>query len=101
MRVLWRWSSFCLGSVMLCWSCEAGRSAPLPSSARSTESVPAVAAASKQTAEEGTPFAEQVLHSFFPYQEGPPRITGITPGAALSRGKPPRLAQVKLVTRFS
>ena len=86
LQLSWRWWSFCLGSVMLCWSCEAGRSAPLPSSARSTESVPAVAAASKQTAEEGTPFAEQVLHSFFPYQEGPPRLTGITPGAALSRG---------------
>ncbi|HJY83334.1 MAG TPA: DUF1329 domain-containing protein [Candidatus Binatia bacterium] len=32
------------------------------------------------------PFAERVLHSFFPYRQGPPHVTGITAGTALAPG---------------
>ena len=86
MRILWRWWSSGLASVMLCWSCGGGRTALLPAPPQSPESVPAVSAASRQPAGEGVPFAEQVLGSFFPYREGPPHITGIVPGVALSSG---------------
>ncbi|MBI3300534.1 MAG: DUF1329 domain-containing protein [Deltaproteobacteria bacterium] len=78
-----RWSSL-LSGAFLCWSCGAGRTAPLPSLGRAAETRPPVWVASGQTLEKAPPFAEQVLRGFFPYRQGPPRIAGIAPGVALS-----------------
>lgn len=82
-RVTWLWWVSCLGGAVFCWSCGVGRTTLLPSLARSAVSQPAV---STPPAEKEAPFAEQVLRGFFPYREGPPRLTGIVPGAALARG---------------
>jgi hypothetical protein len=77
--------SVVLSSTLLCWSCGAGRTIPLSSSAQSPEARPAVWAAVGQTPEKAASFAEQVSHSFFPYRQGPPRGSGLTPGSALSQ----------------
>lgn len=38
------------------------------------------------TPEKALSFAEQVLKEFFPYRQGPPRLSGLTPGVAIAAG---------------
>jgi hypothetical protein len=52
---------------------------------QSTSTVATANIATSDTTGEDTPFAEQVLRSFFPYRQGLPHIPGIAPGTALSR----------------
>ena len=46
----------------------------------------AVSATASPASEKEEPFSEQVLRVFFPYRQGPPQVSGIVPGTAVSRG---------------
>ena len=59
----------------------------LPSSTQSAARQAApVSATAVPTAQQEESFTEQVLRGFFPYRQGPPRVTGIAAGTALAPG---------------
>ena len=82
MRIMRLWWFSCLSGILLCGACGGGGVALLPTSMQAAATSPAARPAEGQ---EG-PFAERALRSFFPYQQGPPHITGIIAGTALAPG---------------
>jgi hypothetical protein len=82
MRIMRLWWFSCLSGILLCGACGGGGVALLPTSMQAAATSPAARPAEGQEA----PFAERALRSFFPYQQGPPHITGIIVGTALAPG---------------
>ena len=81
MQIMRFWWFSCLSGILLCGACGGG-SALLPTSMQVAAASPPARPALGQE----EPFAERVLHSFFPYRQGPPHVTGITAGTALAPG---------------
>src|SRR5262245_23764817 len=82
LRVGWL---FCLASGVVWGACGGGQNALLPSSMQSAplQSSPLLTPPGDK---QGESFSEQTLRNFFPYREGPPRISGIATGTALAPG---------------
>ncbi len=81
------WWLLFLSSGLLCWACQASRTASL-SFSEPGETVYSLQSFqwqdTKQMGAPGRSFADAVAQSFFPYRDGPVQVEGIRPGVAVS-----------------